>query len=159
MPRTPPLESSHMLTLKGEAGRSPTTQEEKKQNRSKQLKVHVTKEPLFHLLGNNNNKKTPLSHGIQSLPSASVIPICKWVGTSLNRTTINNKWKLCICRVCLMPMFGPQGRELNFGTRKGNNNKTKGFLWLRAWGQGWPLGSISIGCPSKKSQSNSAHKC
>lgn len=41
----PPLESSHMLTLKREAGRSPSTQEEKKHNGSKQLKVHVTKEP------------------------------------------------------------------------------------------------------------------
>jgi hypothetical protein len=80
-----------MLTLKGEAGRSPTTQEGKKQNGSKQLKVHVTKEPLLHLLCNNNNNKKPMSHGIQSLPSAFVIPICKWVGTSFNRTTINNK--------------------------------------------------------------------
>lgn len=57
MPRTPPLESSHMLTLKGEAGRSPTTQEEKKQNRSKQLKVHVTKEPLFHFAWQQQQQK------------------------------------------------------------------------------------------------------
>jgi hypothetical protein len=41
---------------------------------------------------------------------------------------------------------GAPGKGNQFGT-----TTTKGFLLLRAWGQGWPLGSISIGCcPFKK---------
>ncbi len=40
-----------------------------------------------------------------------------------------------------MPMYGPQGREINLV--HGRATTTEGFRWLRAWGQGWPLGSIS----------------
>jgi hypothetical protein len=47
-----------------------------------------------------------------------------------------------------MPIFGPQGREINLV--HGRATTTKGFLLLRAWGQGCPLGSFSIGCPFKK---------
>jgi hypothetical protein len=80
-----------MLTLKGEAGRSPTTQEGKKQNGSKQLKVHVTKEPLLHLLCNNNNKKILCHMGYKACLVPLLYPFANgWALVSIGLLFIAN---------------------------------------------------------------------